>query len=231
MFYRGHVPTISIFTKINSLLFVQQPLIEVRNIDIYVRWVHRELMTEPQLNDTQRYRVHIYETCNISTHYNDVIMNASQITGLAIVYSCVYSGADQRKHQSSASLAFVRGIYRSPVNSPHKGPVTRKMYPFDDVIMGPCYDTDAEFDLNRSMDPDAVSLGKRIAWAVSIGQFHERFSPFQRSCDTTHMRKSTNMALNIWSKAMPPNEDDTVIILSQEFNCKLLNLSRYTRFE
>ena len=47
----------------------------------------------------------------------------------------VYSDADQRKHQSSASLAFVRGIHRWPVNSPHKGPVTRKMFPFDDVIM------------------------------------------------------------------------------------------------
>ena len=43
--------------------------------------------------------------------------------------------ADQRKHQSSASLAFVRGIHQGPVNSPHKWPVTRKMFPFDDVIM------------------------------------------------------------------------------------------------
>ena len=70
-------------------------------------------------------------------HYNDVIMRAmaSQSTSLTIVCSAVYSGADQRKHQSSASLAFVRGIHRSPVSSPHKGPVTRKMFPFDDVIM------------------------------------------------------------------------------------------------
>ena len=60
---------------------------------------------------------------------------ASQITCLTIVYSTVYSDANQRKHQSSVSLAFVRGIHRGPVNSPHKGPVTRKMYPFDDVIM------------------------------------------------------------------------------------------------
>ena len=60
---------------------------------------------------------------------------ASQITSLTIVYASVYSGTDQRKHQSSASLAFVRGIHRGPVNSPHKGPVTRKMFPFDDVIM------------------------------------------------------------------------------------------------
>ena len=73
-----------------------------------------------------------------SGHYSDVIMGgiASQITSLTIVYSTVYSDADQRRHQSSASLAFVRGIHRRPVNSPHKGPVTRKMFPFDDVIMG-----------------------------------------------------------------------------------------------
>ena len=70
-------------------------------------------------------------------NYIDVIMGtmASQITSLTIVYSIVYSGADQRKHQSSASLTFVRGIHRGPVNSPHKGPVTQKMFPFDDVIM------------------------------------------------------------------------------------------------
>ena len=60
---------------------------------------------------------------------------ASQITSLTMVYSAVYSDADQRKHQSSASLAFGRGIHRGPVNSPHKWPVTRKMVPFDDVIM------------------------------------------------------------------------------------------------
>ena len=56
---------------------------------------------------------------------------AAQITSLTIVYSTVYSDADQRKHESSASLAFVRRIHRGP----HKRPVTRKMFPFDDVIM------------------------------------------------------------------------------------------------
>ena len=54
---------------------------------------------------------------------------------LTIVYSTVFSGADHRKHQSSTSLVFVWGIHRWPVNSPHKWPVTRKMSPFDDVIM------------------------------------------------------------------------------------------------
>ena len=55
---------------------------------------------------------------------------ASQITSFTIGYSIVYSDADQRKHQSSALLAFVR-----PMNSLHKWPVTREMFPFDDVIM------------------------------------------------------------------------------------------------
>ena len=80
--------------------------------------------------------------CPISTRchtirYSDATMGAmaSQITSLTIVYSIVYSDADQRKHQSATSLAFVRGIHRWPVNSPQKWPVTRKMFPFDDVIM------------------------------------------------------------------------------------------------
>ena len=74
-------------------------------------------------------------------------MNAmvSQITGVLIVHSIVCSDADRRKHQSSTLLAFVRGIHRWLVNSPHKGPVTRIMFPFDDVIMQP------EFLLNNSI--------------------------------------------------------------------------------
>ena len=73
----------------------------------------------------------------MTKHYNGVIMGVmvSQITSFTTVYSTVYSGVDQRKHKSSASLAFVWGIHRGPVNSPHKWPVTRKMFPFDDVIV------------------------------------------------------------------------------------------------
>ena len=62
-----------------------------------------------------------------------------QITNLTIVYSTVYSSADQRKHQSSASLA--------SVNSPHKEPVTRKMFPFDGVIMIRHWYSDLHFRL------------------------------------------------------------------------------------
>ena len=73
----------------------------------------------------------------IFAHYHDVILGAvaSQITSITIFYSTGYSGADQRKHQSSVSLAFVQGIHRGPVNSPHKWPVTRKVFPFNDIIM------------------------------------------------------------------------------------------------
>ena len=59
----------------------------------------------------------------------------AMVSQITIVYSTVYSGADQRKQQSSAPLAFVRGIHRSTVNSPHKGPVTRRMFSFEHVIM------------------------------------------------------------------------------------------------
>ena len=67
-------------------------------------------------------------------HYTEVIMDpmASHVNGVSVVYQTVCSNGDQRKHQSSVSLTFVRGIHRSPVNSPHIEPVTQKMFPFDD---------------------------------------------------------------------------------------------------
>ena len=60
---------------------------------------------------------------------------ASEITGISTACSTVCSGANQTKHQNPVSLAFVRGIHRWPMNSLHKRPVPRKMFPFDDVIM------------------------------------------------------------------------------------------------
>ena len=71
-------------------------------------------------------------------HYNDVIMRAmaSQITRLNFVYSSVYSDADLRKHQSSGSLAFVRGLH-------HKRPVTRGFFSVwwrhHEIILKRCY--------------------------------------------------------------------------------------------
>ena len=86
---------------------------------------------------TGAYHLYSHWGRNHAVHYGDVKMSAmvSEIASLMIVYWTVYSSADQRKHQSSALLAFVRGIHRSPENSPHKWPVTRKMFSFDDVIM------------------------------------------------------------------------------------------------
>ena len=110
-------------------------------------------------------------------HYNDVIMTtmASQITSLTIVYWSVYSDADQRKHQSSAPLAFVRGIHRGPVNSPHKGPVTRKMFPYDDVIMNRQVIIDKNFGDNHFILP-LRSLGLYQVLCIFI--FHGRCLDF-----------------------------------------------------
>ena len=89
----------------------------------------------------------------------------SQITSLTIVYSTVYSDADQRKHQSSASLAFARGIHRGPVNSPHKWAVMRKMFPFDDVIMK-----------HGRMGPEAVNIKAGIDrfWPIVYASLNTR---------------------------------------------------------
>ena len=98
--------------------------------------------------------------CNC--HYIDGIMTmvASQITRLTVVYSIVYSGTDQRKHQSSASLAFVVGNSPGPVNSPHKGPVTRKMVPFDDVIILDAFQLGvSEKSPYGWLDPDSLQSG------------------------------------------------------------------------
>ena len=105
-------------------------------------------------------------------HYGDVIMSAmsSRITSLKIVYSTVYSGADQRNHQSSASLAFVWGIHRWPVNSPHKGPVTRKMFPFDDVIMPMYYVYNWKYVIFKTHD---LRWPLNVDWNKILGITHQ----------------------------------------------------------
>ena len=93
-------------------------------------------------------------------HYNDVIMGAiaSQITSLTIVYSSVYSGAGQSKHQIPRDWP-LWGIHRGPVNSPHKWPVTRKMFPFDDVIMDNLYYTFNVTDPSTSVSKPTLTSG------------------------------------------------------------------------
>ena len=88
---------------------------------------------------------------------------ASQITSLTIVFPTVYSDADQRKHQSTASLAFVRRIHRGPVNSPHKWPVTQTMFPFDDVIM---------LNNNHLLDGARIFVQYVCMYDLDINLFH-----------------------------------------------------------
>ena len=120
-------------------------------------------------------------------HYCDVIMSptASQITSLTIVYSIVYLGTDQRKHQSSVSLAFVWGIHRRPVNSPHKWPVMRKMFPFDDVIMF--------LVINNSVTVRRIRDAKVITWTSaklsSIRCLRKASLVFQSKFELFHWRK------------------------------------------
>ena len=102
-----------------------------------------ELSTKNLHTDDVSYNILVTEYARITImHYCDAIMGAmaSHITSLTIVYSTVYSCADQRKHQSPASLAFVRG--NSPVTGEFPAQMASKwkMFPFDDVIMGcSCY--------------------------------------------------------------------------------------------
>ena len=72
-------------------------------------------------NITDKNEINVYPI-NMFIICSDITMDAivSQTTSLTIVYSTVSSDADQRKHQSSTSLAFVRGIHRWPVNIPHR---------------------------------------------------------------------------------------------------------------
>ena len=80
---------------------------------------------------------------------------ASQITSLTIVYPKVYSGADKKKHESSASLAFVQGIHRGT----HRWPITRKMFPFDDVIMGRLRPYDPNNPAGRQLPNEYINSG------------------------------------------------------------------------
>ena len=114
------------------------------------------------------------------SHYSDVIRCtiASQITSASFVYLTVCSCSDQRKHQSSASLAFVKRIHRWPVNSPHKGPVTRKMFSFDDVIMftGESLNVPSD-DQGRPPDDLSVSMNAVRISICSLGQYGAHLGP------------------------------------------------------
>ena len=124
------------YTHLSVVLNLCGPVTQYGEKHLPITWTNIKLTSREML------MILVGNICsdNAHSHYTDVIMDAmaSQITSLTIVYSIDYSGADQWKHQSSVSLAFVWRIHRWPVNSPHKGPVTRKILPVDDVIMYCC---------------------------------------------------------------------------------------------
>ena len=127
---------------------------------------------------------------------------ASQITSLIIVYSTVYSGADQSKHQSSASLALVRGIHRGPVNSPHKWPVTRKMFPFDDVKIGDNLITSDKNIICNRFNDFFVNIGPMSAKLIpKVNESPLRYMG-NRLIETIYLEPVTENEINTLIKAL-----------------------------
>ena len=129
--------TISLST-IQYITNSHRPLIVtlVRQLLVHThKYTHTDLLTTTHSKSIEG-SVTAFSRVVPLNYYSDVIINvmASQITGVSIVYSTVCSGVNQIKHQNFASLALM-WIHRWPVNSQHKGPVTRKMFPFGDAIM------------------------------------------------------------------------------------------------
>ena len=144
-----------------------------------------------------------------------------QITSLTIVYSIVYSDADQRKHQSSASLAFVWGIHRGPVNSPHKWPVTRQMFPFDDVIMPEHVSYNGLMSKPYPFMKDYVILWWNVwhrtvpTWGITKIQFgyiysHQICMQLIENYITRHIHVDKLMILSFSEMPMPPSEGSLV---------------------
>ena len=120
------------------VIFIDTTTIMIITNSRKIEWLFNDNTSQNwvQLNPVETL-LSITQYCTNFSYCSDVIMNtmASQITGVSIVCSIVCSDADQRKYQSSVPLDFVRGSHRWPMHSPNKGPVTRKIFPFDDVIM------------------------------------------------------------------------------------------------
>ena len=110
-------------------------------------------------------------------------------------------GAGQRKHQSSASLAFVRGIHRSPVNSPHKGSVTRKMFPFDDVIM--------LWYFRKSQATVHNKTSSYFKWTWSCGN---HYNAFLKICIPKNLKRRTDSGLH-WRNASNIEMEINVILM------------------
>ena len=129
-------------------------------------------------------------------HYSDVTMSgmASEITGISTVCPTVCSGAHQRQHQSSASLPFVRGIHRWPMDSPHTGPISQNLFPFDNVIMFTCF---------IETEPVSIGLkGQSLQWHhmyVMASQITSHSTLCSATClDWQQKKRQSPALLIIW---------------------------------
>ena len=143
-----------------------------------------------------------------------------QITSISIAYLSVCAGTDQTKHQSSASLAFVRGIHRRPVNSPHKGPVTRKMFPFDDVIMKLSFD---------NVGSGIISWSHVQPWGNIVAHLWIRGLTCNVNSQNWLNCSGRMMSVNVWKKR-PRSERNNVVralltSLGWAINCDLSRMS------
>ena len=104
---------------------------------------------------------------------------------VSIVYSTIGSNADQIKHQSAASLAFVREIHQWLVNSPHKGPVPWKMFPFDDVIMDDtAFYSSSKIYISKIHSPYLIPMMFMPSFNEAMLQCLENVSMFYRFNDS-----------------------------------------------
>ena len=139
---------------------------------------------------------------------------ASQITSLTIAYSIVYLIANQRKHQSFALLAFVRGIHQRPVDSPHKGSVTLKMFPFDDVIMWKLKVVTWRQLFHHRLHC-RLTLSNPPVPRVTM-----KFSSWQFLVISVFLNKNKTCTC-VWARSQPVREDET------DCDCKLWNRITY----
>ena len=145
---------------------------------------------------------------------------ASRITSVYIIYSTICSGADQRKHQSFASLAFVRGIHRYQVNSQHKGPITQKMFPFDDVIMHGSTTNDLIFVIVsaetlihfRICGNFTIDVIAKTAFGIDVNSQKDPNSEFVKNAKKINEFKLVNPALLLTRKfiAVPSHQRHSV---------------------
>ena len=119
----------------------------------------------------------------------------SQIIGVTIVYATVSSDTHQRKYPSSASLAFEWLINQCPVISPHKGPETRKMIPFDDFTMNGHNPWSQSVQKRRSMLPYHM-----IVNAVNSSNLCPNQNRFKFFCHVLFCILMVNQSMTVVSK-------------------------------